>query len=169
MRTHTLLLIAAVSFAVLGCDGPSKEQKPAQPAAPVVVAQPGAGVPAKVKPPVGKKCGKDDCDIKVFVTDACAVSVEHEAVGVTKGISDVPIRWTIQQNGYEFTANGIVLKTASASFPPGSLSANNKTFTVVDQNGEPGDDLEHRYSVTVKPRNSNTPCKTLDPTIINGY
>jgi hypothetical protein len=172
MRTHALLSFAAVSLAMLGCDGPPKEQKsapPAQLADPVVVAQSGAGAPAKIKPAVGKKCKKDDCDIKVFVTEACKVSVEHDKVGVTKGIPDVPIRWTIQDNGYEFTASGIVFKTTPPSFPSGSPSANNQTFTVVDKNSEPGDDLEYGYSVTVKPRNSNTPCPTLDPTIINGY
>ena len=173
MRTPILISCAAVSLAMLGCDvAPEQKAKPVvQAPGPAVVVQnpaPDGGKPALGKKSVGKKCKKDDCNLKVDVTDSCAITVDHDLVGVTKGIEDVPITWTIQQNHFEFTAKGIEFRGNPPSFPPGSPSPDGKSFTVIDKNNQPGDDLEFKYSVTVK-RKNGTACPTLDPTIINGY
>ncbi len=171
MRTHILISCAAVSLAMLGCDGkPEQKAKPAaQAPGPAVVAQsPDPAKAGKAKRAVGKKCKKDDCNLKVDVSDSCVITVEHDLVGVTKGIEDVPITWTIQQNHFEFTANGIEFRGNPPSFPPGSPSSNGKSFTVVDKNNQPGDDIDFKYSVTVK-RKNGAACPTHDPTIINGY
>lgn len=175
MRTHTLLSFAAVSLAMLGCDSRAPEQKaapPAQQAAPAVVAQAtSTPTPAKVKPTVDKKCKKDDCMIMVTVS-ACAaggITVNLPSVGITKGIVDVPIVWEIDGNKFEFTGNGIVVTAPSGVFVSKGPSPNNKQFTVIDTNSQPVDDKEYKYTVTVKPKNSGTPCPAYDPTIINGY
>lgn len=172
MRTPVLVCCAAVSLAMLGCN-PAPDQKakaPPQPPAPAaMVAQTGAGSPGptKAKKAVDKKCKKDDCEIKVNVTASCVVTLDLPTVGITKGIHDVPITWTLQDNHFDFATKAVKLKASSSQFTTGSLSPNGKSFTIVDKNDE-GDDIEHKYSVFVK-RKNGADCPEHDPTIINGY
>ena len=119
----------------------------------------------------GQKCPLGNCTIQVTVT-ACAstgISLQYPTVGVVSGETNVPIEWSINSNQYEFADNGIVIKNdPNRVFINGGASPNKKMFTWTDRNPA-GDKTDYKYTVTVKPKNSTTPCPSYDPIIVNDY
>lgn len=120
MSTKTLLSAVAVAAVLGGC-------------APVTFVKP---------PPVGPgtpRCGTGQpCVIKVNVSCLlliCKASVDHPLVVISRGSSNVPIRWELQHPNYKFATNGIeFVDDKDGEFKCGALGQDR--FQCVDRNSK---------------------------------
>lgn len=147
MATRTLLSAVVAAAALIGC----AQVAPVKP------------------PPVDARtlrCDTGPCVIKVNVSCfllVCKASVDHPLVVISRGNSNVPIRWELQHPNYKFATNGIeFIDDKDNEFKCGALGPGDQRFQCVDRNRKSA--TTFKYTVNLIGSPSAPP---LDPWVRN--
>jgi hypothetical protein len=108
-------------------------------------------------------CNQGVCKVSVTV-QACQANGATASPDPVNVPAANNIEWTIETDGYLFTANGISVQGTGFTNAPG-MTGNGKKFIVHDAYTDIRPNI--KYSIEVHPAANATPCPKTDPLISN--